>query len=146
MRGLGDDREIRGGLEQGGLRLPDPHAARARHPRGLRPAPERKRQAARQRTREASGRAKIPPTPLDGAVVLRPLSVDDAEALFAAHGDPRVHHYWSGPAFANVEETRRKIQAWLARDAVETWAITENDGDALGRVTLMHHRDGVAEI
>lgn len=88
-------------------------------------------------------------TPLvlrSGAVVLRPLTTADAEALFVAHGDPEVRHFWSDPASASVAETRDKIAEWLERDNVESWAISENDGPALGRLTLMHHRDGVAEI
>lgn len=87
-----------------------------------------------------------PPVLRSGTVVLRPLTIADAEALFVAHGDREVHHFWSGPAFTSAAQTREKIAEWLARDTVETWAITQNDGDALGRITLMHHRDGVAEI
>jgi RimJ/RimL family protein N-acetyltransferase len=93
----------------------------------------------------------IAPLLRSGAVALRPLSLDDAAAMFVAHGDPRVHHFWSGPAFASVEETRAKIADWLAHDNIETWAITRNAaqearGEALGRITLMHHREGVGEI
>ena len=50
-----------------------------------------------------------PPLQTDG-VVLRALTEADAEALFAAHGDDRTHHYWSGPAHKNVAQTAAYIR------------------------------------
>lgn len=79
-------------------------------------------------------------------VVLRPLSVDDAEALFAAHGDPETHKYWSTPAHSTVEETARYIAETLAIKGARGWAITESDGEALGRIALFALREGVGEI
>jgi RimJ/RimL family protein N-acetyltransferase len=78
--------------------------------------------------------------------VLRPLELADAEALFAAHGDARTHHYWSGPAHANIEETRQYIAETLAMQGAHVWAITESGADALGRIGLFVPRDGVGEI
>lgn len=79
-------------------------------------------------------------------VVLRPLEIDDAEALFAAHGDERTHRYWSGPAHQNVEETRRYIADTINMNGAHVWAITETGGEALGRIALFVQREGVGEI
>jgi RimJ/RimL family protein N-acetyltransferase len=86
------------------------------------------------------------PTLSDAGVVLRPLELADAEALFAAHGDPRTHHYWSGPAHKTVDETRDYIAATLALEGAHVWAITESGGEALGRIGLFVQRAGVGEI
>jgi len=80
-------------------------------------------------------------------VVLRPLSAkSDAEALFAAHGDERTHHFWSGPAHKSVAETERYIADTLALKGAHVWAITEDGGEALGRIALFVQREGVGEI
>lgn len=78
--------------------------------------------------------------------VLRPLEVWDAAALFAAHGDERTHHFWSGPAHKSVEETARYVADTLAMRGAHVWAITESGGDALGRIGLFAPREGVGEI
>ena len=88
---------------------------------------------------------KLPTLSTPGAV-LRPLSVSDAEALFIAHGDDEVHHFWASPAHASIDETRRYIEETLAVKGGHVWAITEAGGDALGRVALFVLRDGVGEL
>lgn len=79
-------------------------------------------------------------------VVLRPLTLDDADALFAAHGDERTHHYWSGPAHRDVAQTRQYIADTIGMKGAHVWAITENGGEALGRIALFVQREGVGEI
>ncbi|MDX2275202.1 MAG: GNAT family N-acetyltransferase [Hyphomonadaceae bacterium] len=79
-------------------------------------------------------------------VVLRPLRVDDAEALFAAHGDVRAHHFWSGPAHESIAQTARYIQDTLDIPGARVWAITETGGPAMGRIGLFEHREGVGEF
>lgn len=79
-------------------------------------------------------------------VVLRALALSDAEALFAAHRDEATHHYWSSPAHNSVEETAAYIKDTLALPGAYVWAITENGGDALGRIGLFVEREGVGEI
>lgn len=86
------------------------------------------------------------PTLQAPGVVLRPLALSDAEALFAAHGDARTHHYWSSPAHHDVEETRAYIADTIAIEGACVWAITEAGGEALGRIGLFPERDGVADI
>lgn len=80
------------------------------------------------------------------AIVLRPLMLSDAEALFAAHGDVESHHYWSSPAHKDVEQTRAYIAETLAIAGAHAWAITESGGQALGRIALFVVREGVGEI
>jgi RimJ/RimL family protein N-acetyltransferase len=87
----------------------------------------------------------VPTLETQGAV-LRPLQLSDAEALFAAHGDARTHHYWSGPAHTDVEQTLAYIAETLAISGAHVWAITENGGEALGRIALFVQREGVGEI
>jgi RimJ/RimL family protein N-acetyltransferase len=86
------------------------------------------------------------PTLETHGLVLRPLQLSDAEALFAAHGDARAHHYWSGPAHTDVQQTRAYIVDTIAMTGAHVWAITEDGGDALGRIALFVQREGVGEI
>ncbi len=79
-------------------------------------------------------------------VVLRPLEIADAQALFAAHGDAETHRYWSGPAHTSVGQTARYVADTLALPGAQVWAITEDGGEALGRIALFVLRDGVGEI
>jgi ribosomal-protein-alanine N-acetyltransferase len=78
--------------------------------------------------------------------VLRPLTITDAEALFAAHGDAQTHTYWSSPAHKTPAETAEYIQATLDLPGARAWAITEDGSEALGRIGLFSERDGVGEI
>ncbi len=87
-----------------------------------------------------------PPLLSSPGVVLRPLQVGDAEALFAAHGDPETHRYWASPAHASVDETARYIEETLTLEGAHVWAITESGGEALGRIALFILREGVGEI
>ena len=79
-------------------------------------------------------------------VVLRPLELADADALYAAHSDEETHHYWSSPAHKSVAQTRDYIADTLALPGAHVWAITESGGEALGRIGLFSERDGVGEI
>jgi RimJ/RimL family protein N-acetyltransferase len=88
----------------------------------------------------------IVPTLQAHAAVLRPLDIADARALFAAHGDPGAHRFWSSPAHASVDETERYLADTLAMTGAHAWAITEAGGEALGRIALFVLRDGVGEI
>lgn len=67
-------------------------------------------------------------------VVLRPLTIDDAPALFIAVSDPVAQRYRDQAPHRDVCETARYITDTLARG--HGWAITQNDGEALGRIAL----------
>ncbi len=97
------------------------------------------------------GGAKPPPLPrppldLGEGLALRPLDPDrDAEALHAVFGDAASSEFMAFAAQNSVAETR----TWLLRSeapATPQWAIAKDDGPALGRVTLLSRRTGVAEI
>jgi RimJ/RimL family protein N-acetyltransferase len=82
----------------------------------------------------------------DTRVWLRACTPDDAPALFLAHGDEAAHRYWSTPALRSVEQTRAYIADTLTMADGRVWAVTEDGGEALGRIGLFHVRQGVAEI
>ncbi len=86
------------------------------------------------------------PTLRDARVWLRACILEDAPALFDAHGDEAAHRYWSSPALRSVEETRAYIADTLTMADGRVWAVTEDGGEALGRIGLFHVRQGVAEI
>jgi ribosomal-protein-alanine N-acetyltransferase len=86
------------------------------------------------------------PTLTAAGAVLRPLVIADAPALHLAHSDPDTHHFWSSPAHADVAETERYIADTLAMKGAHVWAITEDGGEALGRIALFVQREGVGEI
>ena len=75
------------------------------------------------------------PTLTGPGIVLRPLVLADAPALFLALTDPDVQRYRRDATHEDVEETARYIENTLARSRA-AWAITEAGGEALGRVAL----------
>lgn len=89
---------------------------------------------------------ETPPRLEAPGVVLRPLELSDAQALFAAHNDPDTHHFWSSPAHTSVDQTERYIADTLAIKGAHVWAITADGGEALGRIGLFVQREGVGEI
>jgi RimJ/RimL family protein N-acetyltransferase len=78
--------------------------------------------------------------------VYRPLVVEDAAELFVAHSDPDVHHFWSSDVHASLEESAQYTADTIAVPDSWHWALTEDGGEALGRLSLFKRRDGVAEI
>jgi RimJ/RimL family protein N-acetyltransferase/heme-degrading monooxygenase HmoA len=81
-----------------------------------------------------------------GGLTLRPLDPDrDAEALHASLGDAGSSAFLPSAATASVAATRRKL-ARSETPATPQWVIVRDDGPALGRVTLMSRRLGVAEL
>ena len=86
------------------------------------------------------------PTLTAAGLVLRQLTAADAEALHAAHSDATTHQYWSSPAHTSVGQTAAFIDETLALPGARAWAITEDGGEALGRVALFEIRDGVGEF
>lgn len=78
--------------------------------------------------------------------VYRPLTVEDGPALYVAHADPVVHHFWSSDVHASLEASTAYTADTIAVPNSHHWAITENGGEALGRVALFVRREGVGEI
>jgi [ribosomal protein S5]-alanine N-acetyltransferase len=85
------------------------------------------------------------PTLTAPGIVLRPLLLSDAPALFVALSDPAVQHYRRAAAHADVAETRAYVEDTLARSRA-AWAITEGGGEALGRLALRTPEAGVGEF
>lgn len=86
------------------------------------------------------------PTLSAAGAVLRPLELSDAPALHIAHRDPDTHHFWSSPAHESIEQTERYLADTIAINGARAWAITEDGGEALGRIALFVQREGVGEI
>jgi RimJ/RimL family protein N-acetyltransferase len=80
------------------------------------------------------------PTLTAPGIVLRPLLLTDAPALFIALGDAQVQLYRRAAAHTDVAETEAYIAHTLARSAA-AWAITESGGEALGRLALRVERE-----
>lgn len=78
-------------------------------------------------------------------MVLRPLVLSDASALFIALSDPSVQLYRRADAHVNVAETEAYIADTLARSHA-AWAIAENGGEALGRLALRVPEAGIGEF
>lgn len=75
------------------------------------------------------------PTLTAPGIVLRPLVLADAPALFVALSDPEVQLYRRAAAHSDIAETEAYIGDTLARSQA-AWAITEDGGEALGRLAL----------
>ncbi len=85
------------------------------------------------------------PTLSAAGVTLRPLVASDAPALFVALGDPDVQLYRRQSAHASINETHVYIADTLARSRA-AWAITQNGGEALGRLALRIPEPDVGEF
>jgi RimJ/RimL family protein N-acetyltransferase len=87
----------------------------------------------------------VTPTLRAAGIVLRPLVLEDAPALFVALGDADVQLYRRASAHADVSETRAYIEDTLARSRC-AWAITEDGVEAFGRLALRIPEIGIGEF
>lgn len=78
-------------------------------------------------------------------VVLRPLLISDAAALFVALSDGETQRFRRAEMHKNASETERYIIDTLARSRA-AWAITQDHGEALGRLALREPDTGVGEF
>ena len=85
------------------------------------------------------------PTLAAPGIVLRPLVLADAPALFVALGDADVQLYRQQSAHANCAETEHYIADTLERSRA-AWAITTDGGEAMGRLALREPEPGVGEF
>lgn len=67
-------------------------------------------------------------------LTLRPLTVDDAQALYSVYSHPLAMRYWHTPLHASVAVTRATIVSLLS-DTACWWAICRRaDGQAIGLI------------
>lgn len=76
----------------------------------------------------------ITPTLSAPGIVLRPLRISDASALFVALSDAEVQRYRRLAPHREIAQTEHYIEDTLARGY--GWAITEDGSEALGRLAL----------
>lgn len=73
---------------------------------------------------------------------LRPLRVDDADALHPAFADEDLMRWWSSGSHKSVAETREYVAQNCEGERWQTWAITTIQDDvALGWVVFIHSED-----
>ena len=79
---------------------------------------------------------------------LRPLVVEDADALHPVFADVELMTWWSSAPHASVAETRAYLAPRIGHDNWRCWAITLNGNDrAIGWVAAGEKRQGgVTEI
>lgn len=80
-------------------------------------------------------------------ISLRRFSPDrDGPALHAVLGDEQCCTYMADPATGAVEETISLLMEWTTGTEDTSWAIVDHDdGDALGRVTMIPRGEAVWE-
>lgn len=88
------------------------------------------------------------PSMVTERLVLRPLRIEDAEALHPMYSDAEANTYGSHPATTTVEESRERLAKGIADTAWRAWAITlKGDDTAIGTVASYEKRQGkVTEI
>ena len=79
-------------------------------------------------------------------LVLRPLTLDDAEAMHEFFSDKEAMRYWSSGPHHLLGETRNYVRGNVEGENYLTWAVTEDGGEAFGWVTFVDVRAGVKEI
>jgi len=85
------------------------------------------------------------PTLTGDGIVLRPLLLSDAPALFVALSDAETQRYRRAEEHESVAETERYIADTLARSRA-AWAITVDGGEALGRLALREPAARIGEF
>jgi RimJ/RimL family protein N-acetyltransferase len=89
--------------------------------------------------------AKSPPILMTGSSRLRPLSIEDAPALFPGFSDESLMRFWATPPHRSIADTEADIRSWLDGDGEAAWAI-EHDGAVVGRIGLYRIREGVSDV
>jgi ribosomal-protein-alanine N-acetyltransferase len=94
-----------------------------------------------------------PPVIESARLRMRPLSVDDAEAMHLIYADDVAMRWWSHPPHVSLDETRAKLQKNTTNPDWRAWAITlrgdgADDRDAaIGSLAAHEKRQGrVVEI
>ena len=81
-------------------------------------------------------------------LVLRPLRVEDAEALHPMYSDAEANTYGSHPSTTTIEESRIRLEKAVADTSWRAWAVTlKGDDTAIGTIACYEKRQGkVTEI
>lgn len=64
-------------------------------------------------------------------LILRPLTLDDAEACFVWHSDERVNKFMSYPLITDIEETKRWLSTLNDEGAEYTWGFVLKENNLL---------------
>ncbi|QTD56016.1 GNAT family N-acetyltransferase [Parasphingorhabdus cellanae] len=73
---------------------------------------------------------------------LRPLRLEDADALHPVFADADLMRWWSSGPHKSVSETREYVAQNCEGEPWQTWAITRmQDDTALGWVVFIHSKD-----
>jgi RimJ/RimL family protein N-acetyltransferase len=93
-------------------------------------------------------RVSVPPMIESERLRLRPMSIDDAEAMHEIYSDVELMTWWSHPPHDTIEETRDRLARNIAAEGWRAWAITLKEDDrAIGTVATHEKRQGkVVEI
>lgn len=72
--------------------------------------------------------------------LLRPLRLEDSEAMYEIYSDPETMEYWSSQPVKSIEGARKLVQAdvdWVKQGSAVLWAIAEpSSNKALGKCVL----------
>jgi len=81
-------------------------------------------------------------------LILRPLRIEDAEALHPMYSDAEANTYGSHPATTTLDESRARLEKGIADPTWRAWAVTlKGDDTAIGTVACYEKRQGkVTEI
>ncbi|MFT5138738.1 MAG: ribosomal-protein-alanine N-acetyltransferase [Lysobacterales bacterium] len=83
---------------------------------------------------------------------LRPLSSEDAEAMFELYSDPETMKYWSSEPVTDIAGAQKLVQAdidWVKGENALLWAVTLPPSDkVLGKCVLfqLNHQNRRAEL
>lgn len=89
------------------------------------------------------------PTLATERLLLRPMRQEDAPALFAIYGDPKVMRYAGDeplPDEATVAVMLRSVARFLAAGESLAWAVVERASGRLVGTCGLHGFDGAADV
>lgn len=80
-------------------------------------------------------------------LILRPLALADAHAVFQYTADPRVAHFTHWNPHANLDDTIRYITHIQQNTNTHVWGIVLQESNTLiGECSITQHEDGRAEL
>ena len=75
-------------------------------------------------------------------LILRPLSLDDLNAVFKWAGDPRVNKYMIYPLYKNVEDGREWLESlYQDEKKLDYGFVLKSTGELIGSGGLYYHED-----